>query len=54
MARQMMSGSDWYILRRLEMGLDSNAAVPASITNTVLVFGKQLITVAHRSTLVLM
>ena len=32
MARQMMSGSDWYILRRLEMGLDSNAAVPASIT----------------------
>ena len=32
MARKMMSGSDWYILRRLEMGLDSNAAVPASIT----------------------
>ena len=33
MARQMMSGSDWYILRRLEMGLDSNAAVPAAITS---------------------
>ena len=29
----MMSGSDWYILRRLEMGLDSNAAVPAAITS---------------------
>ena len=33
MARQMMSGSDWYILRRLEMGLDSNAAVPAAVTS---------------------
>ena len=33
MARQMMSSSDWYILRRLEMGLDSNAAVPAAITS---------------------
>ena len=32
-ARQMMSGSDWYILRRLEMGLDSNAAVPAAVTS---------------------